>query len=124
MPQCFLGYSTKKKTKMSAKDKDLAFKIAVKDKKIADMVESAYVKGDYSTVFMNMQKRYKIYEEALPLLKTDPYYLYFITIMTDIMLEIAMFKTRQEFEEDIASIVSRLDSLENELKLIKRNSGQ
>lgn len=65
-----------------------------------------------------------IYEEALPLLKTDPYYLYFMTIMTDIMLEIAMFKTRQEFEEDIASIVSRLDSLENELKLIKRNSGQ
>ena len=37
-----------------------------------------------------------------------------MTIMTDIMLEIAMFKTRQEFEEDIASIVSRLDSLENE----------
>jgi hypothetical protein len=64
MPQCFLGYSTKKKTRMSAKDKDLAFKIAVKDKKIADLVESAYVKGDYSTVFMNMQKRYKIYEEA------------------------------------------------------------
>jgi hypothetical protein len=123
MPQCFLGYSTKKKTRMSAKDKDLAFKIAVKDKKIADLVESAYVKGDYSTVFMNMQKRYKIYEETLPLLKTDPYYLYFMTIMTDIMLEIAMFKTRQEFEEDIASIVSRLDSLENELKLIKRNSG-
>jgi len=124
MSQCFLGYSTKKKTRMSAKDKDLAFKIAVKDKKIADLVESAYVKGDYSTVFMNMQKRYKIYEETLPLLKTDPYYLYFMTIMTDIMLEIAMFKTRQEFEEDIASIVSRLDSLENELKLIKRNSGQ
>ena len=109
---------------MSAKDKDLAFKIAVKDKKIADLVESAYVKGDYSTVFMNMQKRYKIYEATLPLLKTDHYYLYFMTIMTDIMLEIAMFKTRQEFEEDIASIVSRLDSLENELKLIKRNSGQ
>ena len=119
MSKCFLGYSTKK-TKMSAKDKDLAFKIAVKDKKIADLVESAYVRGDYSTVFVNMQKRYKIYEETLPLLKTDPYYLYFMTIMTDIMLE---FKTRQEFEEDIASIVSRLDSLENELKLIKRNSG-
>ena len=109
---------------MSAKDKDLAFKIAVKDKKIADLVESAYVKIDYSTVFMNMQKRYKIYEATLPLLKTDHYYLYFMTIMTDIMLEIAMFKTRQEFEEDIASIVSRLDSLENELKLIKRTSGQ
>ena len=30
-----------------------------------------------------------------------------------------MFKTRQEFEEDMTSIVSRLDSLENETQAIK-----
>jgi hypothetical protein len=110
---------------MSEANRSFAQKIASKDIKLSKIVDKAMEAGDYETVFKTMNERYILYSTALKSPISEAYYLYFSSRTNDITSMIAILRTKQEFAEQTAIIVSRLDVLEQKVNdILKQNNDQ
>ena len=76
------------------------------------------------------EELYKLYKERLDIYTTaekmpvDPITkVLFSSMKSDVILEVAIFKLRKDFDEQISQIISRLDSVENGIKMIKERLG-
>ena len=96
-------------------------RIIAKEREIRRRIEAA-VDGQ-SEVALNQlyNKRYNIFLAAEnmpihPLMKVI-----FSSMAGDVKLEVLLFKLRQDFEEQISRIITRIDSIEDEMKTMKEN---
>ena len=70
---------------------------------------------------------YELYKERLAIyteaekMPIDPVTkVLFSSMKIDVVLEIALFKLRKDFDEQASQIISRIDNMENDIKTIKK----
>jgi hypothetical protein len=97
-------------------------RIIAKEREIRRRIEAAE-DGESEEVALNQlyNKRYNIFLAAEkmpihPLMKVI-----FSSMAGDVKLELLLFKLRQDFEEQISRIITRIDSIEEEIKTMKEN---
>jgi hypothetical protein len=103
--------------------KNFGEKIVKMDKGLREKMDEAFEKGDSEQVYRLTQERYNLYTEAekYPLSETTK--VLFSSMKGDVVLQVLLFKIKKDFEEQTSQIVTRLDTLENDVKDIKKKLG-
>lgn len=105
---------------MSELDRKFTLKIIEQDLVLYEKATNAQEARDYDTVFKTMQERYSLYSQAQKLILTEGYRLFFTTAMNHIMGQIALFRISQQYDGQIALIITRLDELEDRIKNLEK----
>lgn len=107
---------------MSELDRKFTLKIIEQDSVLYEKATNAQEAGDYDTVFKTMQERYSLYSQAQKWIQTEGYRLFFTTTMKHINGQIALIWITQQYDGQIARIISRLDELETKVKDLEKKS--
>jgi hypothetical protein len=98
-------------------------RIIAKEREIRRRIEAADIHGESGEEVLNKlyNERYNIFLAAEkmpihPLMKVI-----FSSMAVDAKLEVLLFKLREDFEEQISQIITRIESIEDEIKTMKEN---
>jgi hypothetical protein len=92
-------------------------KIIKSDKKILEKKD--VINREPTEIYKILRERLDLYNTALKIPIPEKYQLFFSNIINDIMVEAAIVATKEEFDVQVSQIISRLDSMENDIKAIK-----
>jgi hypothetical protein len=96
--------------------KDFFTEIAKEEKPLLDEIRSA--RGQPDKMIDVLNKRYRIYDKYERLM--EGLERYFVNLMKNSLLtQIMIYKTRKDFDEQIAEIITRIDILEEDVKTLK-----
>jgi uncharacterized protein (UPF0335 family) len=95
-----------------------AKKIMEKDREIRQKMEAAH--GESGVLYELYKERLAIYTEAEKMPIDPVTKVLFSSMKSDVVLEIALFKLRKDFDEQASQIISRIDNMENDIKTIKK----
>lgn len=98
-------------------EKIVVDKTLKKDKELRDKMATAF--GDTTRMYELLEERYNLYEQALIVVKTPYYLVMFSDMRSDVAIEKMLFKTRQDFEQQVSQIITRIDDIQNDVKTIK-----
>ena len=96
-------------------------RIIAKEREIRRRIDAAAHCESEKELHKLYNERYNIFLAAEkmpihPLMKVI-----FSSMASDVKLEVLLFKLRQDFEEQISRIITRIDSIEDEIKTMKEN---
>ena len=94
-----------------------AKKIIEMDNALREKMKAAH--GESEEIYKIFKERLDTYTaaEKMPI---DPLTsVLFSSMKSDVMLELQLFKTRKDFDEQVSQIITRLDNMENDIKTIK-----
>jgi hypothetical protein len=95
----------------------LAKKIIEKDRELRERMEAAH--GESGELYKLYKERLDNYTEAEKMPIDDLTRVLFSGMKSDVVLEIALFKLRKDFDEQASQIITRLDNMENDIRTIK-----
>jgi hypothetical protein len=98
-------------------EKIVVNKTLKQDKELRDKMATAF--GDTFRMYELLEERYKLYEQALTVVESPHYLIMFSNMQSDVAIEKMLFKTRQDFEQQVSQIITRIDNIENDVKTIK-----
>jgi hypothetical protein len=95
-------------------------KMLEKDSKLRqEMADSA--NGESIKILSILQRRFQLYEDSMPFVNSAHNKILLSDMREGVAIQMMVYKTRYDFEEQISQIVTRLDDIENEVKSIKEN---
>jgi hypothetical protein len=106
---------------MSADDIVFLREIAHKDSEISKKIDPTL--RDADKTFRILKERLDLYDQTLKLPISAISTLYLISAKSAISAEAAVATARKDFDEQTSQIISRLDNIENDIKIIKQKLG-
>ncbi|HEU4443594.1 MAG TPA: hypothetical protein VFR94_02855 [Nitrososphaeraceae archaeon] len=106
---------------MSSDDKqfpsDYVDRIMKKDDEIVERMESAH--GDPDMYYRLSKERLDLYDGAgkMPIDRITK--INFSLVKSDILRDVAIFKLRKDFDQQISQVISRLDGIDDDIKTLK-----
>jgi hypothetical protein len=96
--------------------RDFFSEIAKEEKPLLDEIRNARGQSDKMIEVLN--KRYRIYDRYERIM--EGLERYFVNSMkTSLLTQIMIYKTKKDFDEQIAEIITRIDVLEEDFKTLK-----
>jgi hypothetical protein len=96
---------------------DFVKKIIEKDRELRKRMEAAH--GESEEIYKLYKERFDNYAAAEEMSNDLPIKILLSSLKSDIVLEVALFKTRKDFDEQVSQIITRLDNIENDITTIK-----
>jgi hypothetical protein len=96
---------------------DYIERIMKMDDEIVQRMESSH--GDPDAYYRLNRERLDLYTEAskMPIDRTTK--VYFSLVASDITRDVALFKLRKDFDDQISQIISRLDDIDSDIRTMK-----
>lgn len=102
---------------MSSEDISIINKVVHQDSEIIKQLDPTY--RDAEKTYRVLKQRLDLYTEAQKLPISSIAMLYFNSARSTVLTEAMVAAARKDFDEQTSQIISRLDSIENEIKIIK-----
>lgn len=96
---------------------DYADRIMKMDDEIVQKMENSH--GDADAYYRLNKQRLDLYDEASKLPVDRITQVYFSLVKSDITRDVALFKLRKDFDQQVSEIISRLDNIDSNIKSLK-----